>query len=289
MILKELERIVGEARRAEMLDAYIRNALKEYLQVYVLYFVYTTKKYSKNLIFTGGTCLRHFFDLARLSEDIDFDYETPLHVHQLQGDLESFFAQKYLYKEMTTSLKQRGQQILLKFPVLRQLGISRRGESELLHVKLDINKNPSAAYSLEMTSKSLYGMNYVARHYSLPDLMAGKIHAILTRRHFKGRDNRERIKARDYFDLLWFVKKGVRPNGQRLSEMLGRPITFADVQEQLNAKVQLLVTKHRGDFASDLQPLISQQDFVREYVENYEMEYARFKNQSFSTERRNPV
>ncbi len=41
--------------------------------IYILNFIYNDSQY-KNLIFTGGTCLRKIYGLSRLSEDLDFDY-----------------------------------------------------------------------------------------------------------------------------------------------------------------------------------------------------------------------
>ncbi|MBU4396915.1 hypothetical protein KKC08_02015, partial [Patescibacteria group bacterium] len=64
MIIKELEKIVQEEKAKGSLGLYIRNLLKEYLQIYILYYVYISREYQKNLIFTGGTCLRHFYNLG---------------------------------------------------------------------------------------------------------------------------------------------------------------------------------------------------------------------------------
>ncbi|MBI1871421.1 MAG: nucleotidyl transferase AbiEii/AbiGii toxin family protein [Chlamydiae bacterium] len=281
MIIKELEKIVREEQEKGMLNSYIRNVLKEYLQVYILYFIYTSKEYSKKMIFTGGTCLRHFFDLARLSEDIDFDYLHEFEIDQLRKDIESFFIHKYQYREVQSALKQKGQQVLIKLPVLKKLGLSKEGESEFLHVKLDILKNPSRTYSLETTSKSIYGFNYAAKHYSLPDLMAGKIHAILTRSLLKGKENKATVKGRDYYDLLWFLKKGIKPSLKRLSEMLNQKITKERVEKELDDKVQLFTSKYKDDFLSDMTPLISNPDFIPLYIKNYEREYLRYKQQSF--------
>jgi len=48
-----------------------RNVVKEYLQILVLSFLYSEAQYQQ-LIFYGGSCLRHCFGLPRLSEDLDF-------------------------------------------------------------------------------------------------------------------------------------------------------------------------------------------------------------------------
>ena len=226
MIYQEVEKIVQRERLKKTHLPYIRSLLKEYLQVYVLYFVYTSKNYSKNLVFTGGTCLRHFYNLERLSDDVDFDYLREFESKKLLDDLKDFFIKRQKYKEVQISLKQRGKQILLKFPVLCQLGLSQADQNNLLYVKVDLSKNPSKHYSIITTSKSKYGFNFAARHYDLPDLMAGKIHAILERKHLKGKEERVSVKGRDYFDLLWFVKKSVKPNIKRLSALLGKTVKY---------------------------------------------------------------
>lgn len=281
MINKELKKILDDEKAKGSSDIYVRNILKEFLQVYVLYYIYTQKKYNKNLIFKGGTCLRHFFDLPRLSEDLDFDYLEEFDPDDLMEDIRKYFEQNLQYKQIKLAIKQRGEQIILKFPVLHSLGLASGQESDLLYVKLDLSKNPSNYFDLQITSKSIYGFNFVARHYDLSSLMSGKIHAIITRNRFTGEDNIKTIKGRDYFDLLWFIKKSVKPNISRLSEMLGGNMNMDEVKKQLDLKVKALVTKYKNDFKSDLIPLISETDFISIYVDNYHEEYLRFKSQVF--------
>ncbi len=281
MIKKELEKIVEEERKKDTREDYIRNILKEYLQVYVLSFIYTSPSYNKKLIFTGGTCLRHFYGLGRLSEDIDFDYVSEINSKKLMSDLYDFFEKKYKYSEISISLKQKDKQVLIKFPVLKDLGLAYPGGSELLYVKMDISEIPSKKYSVVTSTQNRYGFNYIAKHYDLPDLMAGKLHAILTRRFLRDKENRESLKGRDYFDLLWFVNKGVRPNIQRLSDMLNEKISMKQLEERVDEKVNNL-EKYKQDFKSDLSPLITDPEFIKYYIENYREEYFRNKTHSFS-------
>ena len=281
MINKELEKILVDERARGSSDIYIRNVLKEYLQVYVLYYIYINKKYNKNLIFTGGTCLRHFFDLPRLSEDLDFDYLEYFDPSGLMGDIEIYFKKQLQYKKINLVLKQKGEQILLKFPVLHALGLASLQESDLLYIKLDFSKNPSEYFGVQITSKSIYGFNFVARHYDLPSLMSGKIHAVITRNRLTGTEDKKTIKGKDYFDLLWFIKKAVRPDLKRLSVMLGKNMSMKQIEELLDLKVNELAARHKNDFKSDLIPLISETDFISIYVDNYHEEYMRFKDQVF--------
>ena len=281
MIDQELENIVRTLREKRLHDAYTRNALKEYLQVSVLYFLYTSPTYRQKLIFTGGTCLRHFYGLERLSEDIDFDCIDALPSRKLLGDLERFFHSKYHYRDLQTALKQNGNQILLKFPVLKKLGLASENESDFLYIRLDLAILPSENYSILTTSKSSFGINYAAKHYDLSSLMAGKLHAILKRTYLKGKENRSVIKGRDYFDLLWFVKQGVCPNIQRLADMLGENINWQALEAQVDEKVAMFVSKHKSEYRADMTPLIQNPDILEIYIDNYEQEYRRFKTQSF--------
>lgn len=275
MIYKELEKIVIAERAKGNSELYIRNLLKEYLQVYVLNYIYTNPDYSKELIFTGGTCLRHFYGLGRLSEDLDFDYDKEVDSTKFAKDLENYFRVKYKVEDISVSVKQRGRQILLKFAFLKNLGIAKGGESNFLYLKVDLQKNPSEIYDAQISSKNFVGFNFVARHYDLSTLMTGKIVAVLERERFLGKNDRVSIKGRDYYDLLWYLKKQVKPNMPRLSDVLGWSISPEELKKELDAKVRLLLSDYRNDFESDLLPLIENTDFVSAYVQNFEEEYKR--------------
>lgn len=274
-MIKELEKIVIAERKKGNSELYIRNLLKEYLQVYVLNYIYTTSEYSKVLIFKGGTCLRHFYDLGRLSEDLDFDYEEEVDTVKLAKKLQHFFEVKYKVLDISVSVKQQGRQILLKFPVLRDFDIAKRGERDMLYLKLDLQKNPSDIYDVQVSSKSLMGFNFVTRHYDLSTLMTGKIVAVLKREKLMGKGSRVSVKGRDYYDLLWYLKKKIEPNMERLSDILKRKISKKGLKKKLDEKVELLLKNYGSDFESDLLPLIENTDFVSAYVENYGEEYKR--------------
>lgn len=157
IIIRELEEIILQETQKNSTNAYIRNVLKEYLQVYVLNFIYTNNKYKNTLIFTGGTCLRHCFGLNRLSENIDFDLTSTIDLNNLKNDLLDYFNKDYLYKNIKASVKQRDRQLLLKFPVLQTLGLASLSESDFLYVKLDVSTNNSKCFETQTTLKNLYG------------------------------------------------------------------------------------------------------------------------------------
>ena len=78
-------------------ELYRRVLLKEYIQILSLDFIYSHDDY-KSLIFYGGTCLVHCFDLPRLSEDLDFvDAKKQIDLDIFAKDLESFFKKIQIY------------------------------------------------------------------------------------------------------------------------------------------------------------------------------------------------
>jgi predicted nucleotidyltransferase component of viral defense system len=275
MIISELEAIVIKEKQKGRLDAFIKSALKEYLQVYVLNFIYTEKAYSDKLIFTGGTCLRHCYNLNRLSEDIDLDQIKMINLNQLKDNLLDYFKRKYLYQDLKIAIKQQGKQLLLKFPVLQTLKLADLSASDWLYVKIDLAPVGSKNYQTQTSLKNLYGFNYITTHYDLGSLMAGKIAAVLGRRRFQGKENQEIVKGRDYFDLLWFLDKKTDLNFKMLNDLLKekKALTKQELVDRLNNKVRLATTKFKLSFKQDLQPFIENNLIIDDYVDNYLKNY----------------
>jgi hypothetical protein len=273
MIVDELKNIVTKTGQQNRTDLYTRSLLKEYLQIYVLNFIYLNPEYNRNFIFTGGTCLRRCFGLNRLSEDLDFDLETAVDAQAVKNGLSAYFKQTYLYNELEIAVVQRGEQILLKFPVLKKLGLATDPESDLLYVKIDLSPVTSKIYEKYTTLNSTNNFNYIVTHYDLPSLMANKIVAILTRSRFQGKDNLEIIKGRDYFDLLWFLEKKVKPNIPRVNDLMKKQFSMSEILGLLDAKVEKAVTTFRLEMKRDLIPFIDNPEIIKGYIEGYKSNY----------------
>jgi hypothetical protein len=69
---------------------------------------------------------------------------------------------------------------------------------QILKVKLEVDTDPPAEFRTE-AKYLLQPIPFAVRTYVLPDLFAGKMHALLCRR-WKGR-----VKGRDWYDFVWFV------------------------------------------------------------------------------------
>ena len=191
-----------------------RNILKEYLQILVLDYIYSHKDYSR-LIFYGGSCLAHCHNLPRLSEDLDFvDAKNEISIARLADDLEKYFNKKTDIKVRATTQKFR---VYLKFPVLYELGLSEAGESDFLILKVEVFQDFNFCQDFKTEIIPLFKLNrsILVRAFDLPTLMATKIHAVLFRKWEKSDKTGKviaKVKGRDYFDLMWYLQKEIRPN-----------------------------------------------------------------------------
>lgn len=232
------------------------------------------KQYNQVFISTGGTRLRHCFDMNRLSEDLDFDLKTTIDIEEFKGALENYFIKDYLYSALQISVQQKGWQISLKYPVLKQLKLATKEESDLLYVKIDLSPVCSNHYQLLTTLKSIGHFNYLVIYYDLPSLMAGKLHAILRRNKFVGVENASAIKGRDYYDLLWFMEKKTTPNLDRLNDLLEGSFSLKEVMAQVDVKVKEATSAKKRFLKQDLLPFINNplilDGFIGSYQENYE-------------------
>ncbi len=258
-------------------NLYIRSLLKEFLQIYVLNFIYLNQIYNKVFVFTGGTCLRHCFGLNRLSEDLDFDLKKPVDVTILKKTVETYFKTEFMYNGLAVSVLQKGWQLLLKFPVLRDLGLATPAESDLLYVKIDLSPMVSEIYGELTTLRNINNFNYLVTHYDLPSLMASKIATILTRQRLLGKENIRVIKGRDYFDLLWFLDKKVYPNINRLNDLLKSSYSIGQLISLIDDKVEMATTVSKQYFKQDLLPFIDNPLLLDGYVENFYNNYNQSK------------
>lgn len=179
------------------------NLLREYLQALALKCV-EEKRYIRDIAFVGGTALRFLFDLRRFSEDLDFSLirKDAFEFKALLADLARSFEGWGIQVEFKSKTVGAVASSFLKFPGLMfENGLTHRKDQKLF-VKVEIDRNPPAGFSTEISFNQKYlPMNIL--HYDLPSMFAGKLHAILLRSYTKGRD---------FFDLMWFLRRKVEPN-----------------------------------------------------------------------------
>jgi len=187
------------------------RALREVMQEIALLGLWRSKFFEK-AAFYGGTALRVLYGLDRFSEDLDFsllekneDFDLADYSEALKRELASFgFA-----VEIESRIKHPGtaiQSAFLKADTRTQMItveferglIQQVPRNQVLKIKLEIDTDPPSGFSTE-TRYLLRPVPFAVRTFSLPDLFAGKMHAVLCR------EWKSRAKGRDWYDLVWFA------------------------------------------------------------------------------------
>ena len=166
------------------------------------------------LAFVGGTALRFLHGLPRFSEDLDFSlvstegYAGMDWMAKVKRDLTlAGFDPTVTWNDRkvvhTGWVRLAG--------ILNEAGLSPMA-TEKLAIKLEIDTRPPSGAHCERRVVSRY-ITFFLQHYDLPSLLAGKLHAAITRKYAKGRD---------WYDLVWYLSQRppVEPNLQLLQNAL---------------------------------------------------------------------
>lgn len=177
--------------------------VREFLQILTLK-IMSDEDVFKGCSFVGGTCLRVLFTVRRFSEDLDFSAKADgVDIEEVKKIFGKKFNEFGIDVELNINKEKVVQMIDLRFPkLLYDLGLSPLKDQKL-RIKWDVDTHPPAGAEYTVTPLMKYGMMFAVDHHNLPSLFAGKLHACLFRTYVKGRD---------WYDLLWFLTRGVKPN-----------------------------------------------------------------------------
>ncbi len=248
-----------------------RVILKEFLQAYTLDFLYNHPVYRK-LNFYGGTCLHVIYGLNRLSEDIDLDNSNGIDLSNHENDLLTFFRSNIGYADVTakTQIGEWGvRRTTLKFPILYALGLTSHA-NEPLHLKVEVSQHKQISI-IRKTPVLLFGRSFVAAHFSLETMMAGKMLACLERNFQMGEG--AAIKGRDFYDLLWFMQQKIMPLEDKLANDGCQSYTVQSAMELLGEKIAEMKL---SDLAEDLLPLFEQRSFIEAWLEGFKENYREY-------------
>ena len=192
------------------LNDYI-NGLREILQEVALLGLWRSKFFEKAALY-GGTALRVIYGLDRFSEDMDFSLLEPSNRFDIAG-YTTFLAKEIKgfgfdvrVERINKARSSPIQSAFLKADTRNQLLVIETGEEilqaipkgQLLKIKLEVDTDPPSGFVTE-TRYLLQPIPFAVRTFVLPDLFAGKMHAILCRRW------KSRFKGRDWYDLVWYA------------------------------------------------------------------------------------
>jgi hypothetical protein len=249
-----------------------RVILKEFLQAYTLDFLYNHSLY-RRLNFYGGTCLHVIYGLNRLSEDIDLDNSNGIDLTNLEGDLLTFYRSNIGYADVTarTQIGEWGaRRTTLKFPILYALGLTSHA-NEPLHMKVEVSQHKQISI-VRRTPVLLFGRSFVAAHFSLETMMAGKMLACPERNFQKGEG--AAVKGRNFYDLLWFMQQKIQPLEEKLAKDGINSYTVRSAMQMLGEKIAGLKI---SDLAEDLLPLFEQRSFIEAWLEGFQENFREYE------------
>lgn len=264
MNLEIVKKILEENQ--DFVNLFKRNTVKEYFHTLTLSFIYSHKTY-QNLVFYGGSCLKYCFALPRLSEDLDFvDLKKKIDLKSLSAGLKKFFKKEI---NIEPKIKIQKFRLYLKFPVLYELKLAKPPESDFLNIKIETFKefNFCRNYKTEIKPLFKFDKSFLVKTFDLPTLMATKIRAVFYRKWEKTDKTTgktlAKVKGRDFFDLMWYFEKGVKPN---LNCIIGKGKIEKD---ELKKKLLEIVNNlDRKSINYDLEGLVKDKIFLKNLSKN---------------------
>lgn len=214
-----------------------RNAIYEVLQQVVLSGLHRGGFFDE-AAFYGGTCLRIFHGLNRFSEDMDFS----LLKKNPDFTLEKYFPAiveecKMLGREVTITRKDKHHFGKVESAFLKDstdvYNIAFQTD-KAIKIKIEVDIQPPLDFVTEQRLL-LQPHSFMARCFALPDLYAGKMHALVYRQW------KSRIKGRDWYDFEWYVRNGVALDFKhlqmRVAEFNGIELTQETFLEALRERL----------------------------------------------------
>ena len=252
-------------------DQQRRNAIFEVNQQVILAGLYNGGFFDE-AAFYGGTCLRIFHGLQRFSEDMDFS---------LLASSDNFNFAKY-FQPIKDMFEIVGRKVEITKKDKRGFGkvesaflkdntdvydITFQTEKSI-RIKIEVDTNPPLKFNTEQ-KLLLLPESFMTKCFTLPDLFAGKMHALVFRAW------KNRVKGRDWYDFEWYVKHRVPLDFNHLSERIlqfnGKSVSrdeFMDLLRQRLASTDINMVK------ADVVPFIRHPKELDIWSNNYFLQLA---------------
>lgn len=230
-----------------------RNAIFEVNQQVILAGLYNGGFFDV-AAFYGGTCLRIFHGLQRFSEDMDFSLLAPD---------DKFDFTKY-FQPIIDEFAIVGREVEIKKKDKKSFG---KVESAFLKdntdvydvsfqtdksikIKIEVDTQPPLNFRTEQ-KLLLQPHSFMTRCFTLPDLFAGKMHALV----YRGWKNR--VKGRDWYDFEWYVRHNVPLDFAHLAERV-RQFNNEDITPELFKEklIERLSTADIKQVKEDVLPIL---------------------------------
>lgn len=248
-----------------------QNAIYEVMQQITLAGLYRGGFFNK-AAFYGGTCLRIFHKLDRFSEDMDFSLLTTDSSFKLENNFPSIIDEfKMLGREIVITKKDKRNFNKVESAFLKDdtevYDVAFQTEKSL-KIKIEVDTQPPLKFQTEQ-KLLLHPFSFMTRCFTLPDLYAGKMHALV----FRTWNNR--VKGRDWYDFEWYVKNGINLDfihlQERIREFNGIEV---DKEEFLRLLKERLASTDINMVKQDVEPFIKNTENLEIWSNDYFLQLA---------------
>ena len=219
------------------------QALREIMQEIALAGLQRSGFFEK-AAFYGGTALRIFHGLQRFSEDLDFSllevnpgFSLEPYLKGIETEFNALGVTVSIEEKNKTATTGVDSAFLKPDTTWKELTIKEILPHEsvkmrpVIKIKIEVDTTPPLGFTTE-EKLLLKPFSFYVKCFTLPHLFAGKMHALLFRK-WKGR-----VKGRDWFDVEWYIRKGIPLN---LDHLLIRSQDSVDWKEKLMTKEQFMI------------------------------------------------
>lgn len=222
--------------------------------------------------FYGGTCLRIFHNLPRFSEDMDFsltEKNPNIHLENYFQAIQDVFA--FTGKEVVISKKEKLNFGRVESAFLKEdtsaYDIAFRTEKSV-KVKIELDTDPPLQFdTVQQLLMKPYSL--MVRCFTLPDLFAGKMHALVYRNW------KTRVKGRDWYDFEWYVRNNVPLNfahlQERIREFSGQEVSKEEFMQLLRDR---LLTADINQVKQDVIPFVDRPSELDIWSNDYFLQIA---------------
>ncbi len=156
--------------------------------------------------FYGGTCLRIFHGLPRFSEDMDFsvlqnnkDFDWTKYFPYIEQEFLSLGRRVVITKKDKRTFGKVESAFLKDNTEVYNLQFQ---TEKSIKIKIEADTYPPLDFQTEQ-KLLMQPYSFYTRCFALPDLFAGKMHALLYRQW------KSRVKGRDWYDFEWYVRNRI--------------------------------------------------------------------------------
>ena len=186
------------------------RAIREILQEIALAGLYRSG-FFKEAAFYGGTALRIFHGIDRFSEDLDFSLLSDNNEFLLEPYFAAIvkeFSALGIEVQVETKNKTKKTDIQSAFLksntyihdlTLSGIDLKKWETTKPVKIRFEVDTRPPGNFDTEELLL-LQPFSFYVKCFCIPDLFAGKLHALLYRNW------KNRVKGRDWYDFEWYVR-----------------------------------------------------------------------------------